>query len=310
MIEMLNKQYNQRTVAKPVYCSGRGIHSNKKVNLTINPAPLNHGIKFKRTDLLNSPSISANFNRVVDTSLATVIGYNGLIVSTIEHLMASFAGLSIDNALIEIDAYEVPIMDGSAYPFTKLLKDTGFKELDGARCVFRAKKPVTLKDGKRSVEIYPWPGYKITYTIEYDHPLINRQTISMEIVEKVFIDEICRSRTFGFLNEYEQLKQFGLSKGCSLDNVVVIDKDKVLNNGGLRYQDEFVRHKILDCLGDFSLLGIPLQGHVVLNKSGHAFNHAFLKKFLATKDAWDTHTLYKHTRPIKSHDNMDHHMAV
>jgi len=280
--------FQQRTIAKPVSCCGIGVHSGKKVNLCIKPAPANHGIKFIRTDLADSPCIAANFNMVVDTSLATVIGHEGFIVSTIEHLMASFAGLSIDNAIVEINSYEVPIMDGSAGPFTSLIKSAGIKNLLGPKYFFVVKEPIELIDNEKSVCIFPWPSYKITYTIEYAHNLIKTQTLSIDISEQSFEHEISMARTFGFLEEYEYMKNYGLAGGCSLDNVVVIDKDSILNEGGLRYKDEFVRHKILDCLGDFSLLGIPLLGHVVINKSGHAFNHNFLKKFFSQKKSWET----------------------
>ena len=283
--------YLQRTVAKPVNCSGVGIHSGKKVNLTIKPAPPNHGIKFIRTDLLDCPVISAHFNMVVDTSLATVIGFEGFIVSTIEHLMASFAGLSIDNALVEIDSYEMPIMDGSAYPFTSLIKASGIKELDTPRYFFIIKEPIELKQDGKMVGVYPCSTYKITCTIEYDHPLINTQSYSVDVSDHIWESEISKARTFGFLHEYEYLKKHGLARGVTLENVIAIDDKAVVNEGGLRYEDEFVRHKILDCIGDFSLLGMPILGHVVAEKSGHAFNHSFLKKIFAEKESWETGTI-------------------
>jgi UDP-3-O-[3-hydroxymyristoyl] N-acetylglucosamine deacetylase len=265
-----------------------GVHSGKKVNVTIKPAPVNHGIKFKRTDLLDSPCINAHFNMVVDTSLATVIGYEGFIVSTIEHLMASFNGLAIDNALVELDSYEMPIMDGSAKPFVEMVNSAGIIEQAGPRCFFVVKEPIELTENGKSVGIHPSSTFKITYTIEYDHPLIQKQTRSIDFSDTVFEQEIGRARTFGFLHEYEYLKRFGLARGCSLDNVVVIDQNGIVNDDGLRYPDEFVRHKILDCLGDFSLLGLPILGHVVLKKSGHSFNHAFIKKFFDQKESWET----------------------
>ncbi|MBW2489798.1 MAG: UDP-3-O-acyl-N-acetylglucosamine deacetylase [Deltaproteobacteria bacterium] len=283
--------FQQRTVAKPVKCSGVGVHSGKKVNLTIKPAPPNHGIKFIRTDLLDCPMISAHFNMVVDTSLATVIGVEGFIVSTIEHLMASFAGLSVDNALVEIDSYEMPIMDGSAGPFTSLIKKSGIKELDTPRYFFIIKEPIELKKDGKMVGIYPCSTYKITCTIEYDHPLIKTQSYSVDVSELVWESEISRARTFGFLHEYEYLKKYGLARGVTLENVIAIDDKDVINESGLRYQDEFVRHKILDCIGDFSLLGMPILGHVVAEKSGHAFNHSFLKKIFTEKESWETRTI-------------------
>jgi UDP-3-O-[3-hydroxymyristoyl] N-acetylglucosamine deacetylase len=282
---------HQRTIAKPANCAGVGIHSGNKVNLTIKPAPPNHGIKFIRKDLLNCPVISAHFNMVVDTSLATVIGYEGFIVSTIEHLMASFAGLSIDNALVEVDNYEMPIMDGSAGPFTSMIKSAGIRELDAPRYFIVVKEPIELIEDGKMVGIYPCSTYKITCTIEYDHPLINQQSYSVEMSDHVWEQDISKARTFGFLHEYEYLKQYGLARGVTLENVIAIDDNDVINEGGLRYQDEFVRHKILDCIGDFSLLGMPILGHVVTKKAGHAFNHSFLKKFFAEKEAWETRTI-------------------
>ena len=278
----------QRTLQSSAACSGIGIHSGKEVNLTVHPAPPNHGIKFVRTDLPNSPDISAHFNQVVDTSLATVIGYDGFIISTIEHLMAAFAGLAIDNALVEIDSYEMPIMDGSAGPFTDMILNAGPETQESPRCYFIIKKPIELKEDGKFVGFYPAPSFKISCTIEYDHPLIQKQSFVVDMSEKVFEAEVCRARTFGFLQEYEMLKRFGLAQGGSLDNVVVIDKDKILNPDGLRYHDEFVRHKILDSIGDFSLLGMPIIGHIVLNKSGHAFNHACLMKIFSQKESWET----------------------
>jgi UDP-3-O-[3-hydroxymyristoyl] N-acetylglucosamine deacetylase len=228
---------------------------------------------------------------VVDTSMATVIGYDGFIVSTIEHLMASFTGLSIDNALVELDTYEMPIMDGSAGPFTSLIKAAGIKELDAPRYFFVIKEPIELEKDGTSVGVYPYSSYKITCTIEYDHSLINRQSYSIDLSDEVFESEISRARTFGFLQEYEHFKRYGLAQGVSLENVIVVGEHDIVNEGGLRYENEFVRHKILDCLGDFSLLGMPIFGHVVANKSGHAFNHAFLKEFFAQKDSWEARTV-------------------
>ncbi len=292
----MGMRYHQQTVAKAIDCKGVGIHSGREVNLTINPAPINHGIKFVRKDLPDSPDIAAHFNKVVDTSLATVIGYEGFIVSTIEHLMASFAGLAIDNARVEIDSYEMPIMDGSAEPFTALIKAAGIVSQEAPRLFFIVKKPIVLQKNGTSVGIYPSDSYKITCSIAYDHPLINKQSLSIDISEQGFEQEISKARTFGFLHDYEQLKRFGLARGGSLDNVVVIDKQNVLNESGLRYQDEFVRHKILDCMGDFALLGMPLIGHIKAEKSGHTFHHAFLRKFFEAKDSWETGTLEETTK--------------
>jgi UDP-3-O-[3-hydroxymyristoyl] N-acetylglucosamine deacetylase len=287
---MQNPPY-QRTVAKTVSCKGIGVHSGREVHLSIHPARSNQGIQFMRSDLMDSPRVTAHFNNVVDTSLATVIGYNGFIVSTIEHLMAAFAGLGIDNATVELDSHEMPIMDGSAGPFTALIRSAGVRVQEGARCYFVIKEPIEIGDQERFVGIYPDATFRITCTIEYDHPLIGRQTLSIDVNDTVFEREIASARTFGFLHDYEYMKNYGLAQGGSLENVVVVDEDSVLNPEGLRYPDEFVRHKILDCIGDFSLLGMPLMGHIKVVKSGHAFNHEFLKAFFAEKDRWETVTV-------------------
>ena len=283
---------NQRTVARPVSCTGIGVHSGKTVTVTIKPAPVNHGIQFVRTDLMDSPGIAARFNMVVDTSLATVIGYNGFIISTIEHLMACFTGQGIDNALVELDNHEMPIMDGSAGPFAEVIRSAGVEEQAGARCFFVIKEPIEVKRDGKFVGIYPDSTYKITYTIDYEHPLIGRQTRTVDVNDGTFETQIAPARTFGFLQEYELMKHYGLAQGGSLDNVLVIDEDDVVNPDGLRYTDEFVRHKILDCIGDFSLLGMPILGHVVAEKSGHAFNHEFLETFFEKKACWATETIH------------------
>ncbi len=286
----------QRTIAKPISCSGIGVHSGKTVNLAIKPAPANNGIKFVRVDLPNSPSIPALFKMVVDTSLATVIGKDGVIVSTIEHLMASFAGLSIENAVVELDSYEMPIMDGSAAYFTSLIKKAGITTLSVPRHFFVIKEPILLEEQDRSVAVYPSPALKITCTIEYSHPLIQRQSYTIELSDSSFEQEICRARTFGFIQDIDYLKQYGLGRGASLESGIAIGEDRILNEEGLRYPDEFVRHKILDCIGDFSLLGMPILGHIVAHKSGHAFHQAFLQQFFSSKNAWET-------RPVGLHED-------
>ncbi len=291
--------FHQRTVLQSVSCSGIGVHSGKTVNLTIKSAPENHGIRFVRTDLPGKPGVTAHFNNVVDTSLATVIGSEGCIVSTIEHLMASFSGLSIDNAIVEVDAYELPIMDGSAAPFTSLIKSAGIQDQDDPRHFFIFKEAIELSENGKSVRIRPSDRFSITYTIEYDHPLIGKQTLSIEIDENAFEKEICSARTFGFFHEVELMKRYGLARGGSLDNAVVIDKEGVLNEGGLRFEDEFTRHKILDCIGDFSLLGMPILGSIDVKKSGHAFNHAFLEKVFAEKRSWETCQIGSDANPAK-----------
>ncbi|PIE63045.1 MAG: UDP-3-O-[3-hydroxymyristoyl] N-acetylglucosamine deacetylase [Desulfobacter postgatei] len=284
----MNRFYHQQTIAGKVSLSGPGVHSGKKTNLTIRPAQENHGIKFRRLDLPGTSDIPALFKLVVDTSLATVIGYNGAIVSTIEHLMASFAGLGIDNALVEVDDYEIPIMDGSAREFTRAITDVGVVAQDKPRHLFIVNDPIEITQGDKWVRVEPESCFKISCTIDFDHPLIGLQKMVFDRAENNFEQDICGARTFGFVKDLELLKRFSLGRGGSLDNAIVIDNDKILNKGGLRYPDEFVRHKLMDCLGDFSLLGMPIQGHIITHKSGHHLNHLFIKKFLEESQAWET----------------------
>ena len=281
----------QQTVARTIRCSGVGLHSGRAVNMKIKPAPINHGVKFVRTDLPDKPVIPAHYNCVVDTTLATVIGLNGAIVSTIEHLMSCLAGLAVDNALIELDAYEVPVMDGSAGPFAQIILDAGISKQAAARHFFVLKEPIELKDDGKFVGAYPDSTFRITCNIDFDHPVIRRQTCSIEVLEHQFAREVSKARTFGFLQEVENLIKDGFARGGSLDNTVVLDKKDIINTDGLRYADEFVRHKLLDSIGDFSLLGMPIQAHIVTHKSGHAFNHAFLERFFDQKQSWDIQTL-------------------
>jgi len=280
--------YFQQTLTAPVSCSGIGVHSGKQATITIHPAPVNHGIRFRRIDLPGTPDIQALFKKVVDTSLATVVGNQGAIVSTIEHLMAAFAGIGIDNALVEIDGYEMPIMDGSAREFSRLITSAGTVSQNTPRWYFVVTEPMEIREGDKYVKIVPAPGLKIICIIEFSHPLIGRQEIAFNLGTDNFEKEISSARTFGFIQDLEYLKMFSLGRGGSLDNAVVIDDDKILNPDGLRFPDEFVRHKLLDCLGDFSLLGMPIQGEIHTFKSGHALNHAFIKNFLEQKNAWET----------------------
>jgi len=286
----------QHTVAGPVSFSGLGVHSGKDAHIRILPAPENHGIRFCRVDLPGKPLITAHFNRVVDTSLATVIGENGCIVSTIEHLMATFSGLSIDNALVEIDSHEVPIMDGSAGVFTDAILRAGIQKQDAKRLYFVINKPILLEKNEKSVCVYPEYARRMTCSIAFDNPLIGEQTYTIDITPDRFENEISRARTFGFYDQIELLRLYGLGKGGSLDNAVIIKGDSIMNPDGLRYPDEFVRHKILDAIGDFSLLGMPILGHVTLFRSGHQFNHEFLTEFFRQKGCWETMSLEEYLK--------------
>jgi UDP-3-O-[3-hydroxymyristoyl] N-acetylglucosamine deacetylase len=279
---------HQQTLKRAVTCEGIGLHSGKRVKLTIKPAPSNHGIRFVRVDLAHQPVISAHFRNVIDTSLATTLGDAGVIVSTVEHLMATFAGLHLDNALIEMDAYEAPIMDGSAGPFSSMIKKAGIVTQSAIRYFFAVKKPIEMAENGKKVGLYPSPVPKVTCSIDFDHPLLKNQSYSITLDNGHFEEEISNARTFGFLHEVDYLKRNGFARGGSLDNAIVIDKNGILNPGGLRYEDECIRHKILDCIGDLSLLGMPILGHIIAHKSGHAMNHSLLKRFMEQKSCWET----------------------
>ena len=276
----------QRTVKNEISCTGIGLHTGKKITMTIKPLPPNSGIRFCRDDLLDSPHIPARLENVVDTKLATTLANNGHIVSTVEHLMSAFAGIGIDNALVALDGPEVPIMDGSAGPFVYLLRNVGIELQDEVKKFFLIKRPLTVSSGDRYINVYPSLELRITYVIDFDHPMLSKQTYVLRFSGPAFIKEICRARTFGFLKDVETLKGNGFAQGGSLDNAIVLDDYRVLNTDGLRYEDEFVRHKILDLMGDLYLLGMPIIGHFVINKSGHALNHSFLTELTSKKKCW------------------------
>lgn len=278
---MSDSSFNQRTVKEPISCQGVGLHSGSPVNLSILPAPANHGIVFVRTDLASPVEIPAQAEFVVDTSLATTLGRNGIKVGTVEHLMAALAGLGIDNARIELDGPEVPIMDGSAAPFAYLVKTAGIRVLDEPKSFIVIKKPVTVMDGDKEATLTPATRFKVDCTIDFKHPLISDQSISFEFSDRAFSRELARARTFGFLRDVEMLKKMGLAKGGSLENAIVVDEFSILNPDGLRFPDEFVRHKLLDAIGDVSLFGRPVIGHLKVFKGGHALNHKLVTKVLA-----------------------------
>jgi UDP-3-O-[3-hydroxymyristoyl] N-acetylglucosamine deacetylase len=277
---------HQRTVDGEIGCTGIGLHTGKKIIMSIKPLPPNSGIRFCRTDLLDFPHIPARLDNVVDTRLATTIGRGGHIVSTVEHLMSAFAGMGIDNALVTLDGSEVPIMDGSAGPFMYLLKNVGIRVQDEIKKFFLIKKPFSLKSGDRHISVFPCRELKLTYVIDFDHPLLAKQTYVLRFSGPAFLKEISRARTFGFLKDVETLKNDGFAKGGSLNNAIVLDDFRVLNVDGLRYEDEFVRHKVLDLIGDLHLMGMPMIGHFVINKSGHSLNHIFLTELRKNRKCW------------------------
>ncbi|EFK08871.1 UDP-3-O-[3-hydroxymyristoyl] N-acetylglucosamine deacetylase [delta proteobacterium NaphS2] len=275
--------FKQRTLKDSVGCTGLGLHSGERIRIHIKPAPCGAGIRFLRTDLPEHAFIDARFDNVFDTTLATSIGSNGCRVSTIEHLMAAFYGLGVDNAVVELDGPEVPIMDGSSAPFVYLLKSAGIEEQQEPKQFFVVKKPFKLDDGQRSIRVYPSKELKISYMIDFQHPMLRNQEYELAFSGGDFIREISRARTFGFLKDVQTLKENGLAKGVSLDNVVAIDDFRILNEDGLRYKDEFVRHKILDFIGDLSLAQSPVIGHFVVKKSGHFLNQKMLTKLMASR---------------------------
>ena len=278
--------YRQRTVRDDVSCTGIGLHSGEKVRLTIKPAPADNGICFIRKDLSGHPVIKTHFENVVDTNMCTTVGNNGFKVSTIEHLMAAFFGLGIDNARVELDGPEAPIMDGSSAPFIFLLKSAGVREQKNPKRFIVIKKPFKIDEGDRHIYIYPSNELKISYTIDFHHPLLRNQKYELCFSGKDFIKEISRARTFGFLKDIDILRENGLAKGGSLDNAIVIDDFRIINEDGLRYKDEFVRHKILDFIGDLAILGAPVIGHFVVKKSGHFLNQYMLRELMNNKRYW------------------------
>ena len=277
----------QNTVKNKVTFSGIGIHSGKEVELTLRPADAGTGVVFHRTDLNPPAAIEAVAANVVNTRLSTTIGVNGVIVATVEHLMAALRLCGIDNVYVDINGPEVPIMDGSAETFIRWIDRAGIRSLSRPRRYLTVKKPVTISDGDKKVSIIPSRFFRISFDMRFNHPVVNSQFMSVKLNKKSFSEEIAPARTFGFLSEFETLKANGFAQGASLENAVAIGNDGILNKEGLRFPDEFVRHKILDAIGDFSLAGYHILGHIKAFKSGHDLNHKLLKELLATPDSWE-----------------------
>ncbi len=278
--------YRQRTLSTEVSCTGIGLHSGSKAKLTLKPAPPDSGIRFIRRDLPEATEIKAVNGNVTGTHMSTTVGRNGTGVSTVEHLMAALFGLGIDNVSVEVDGPEVPIMDGSSAPFVFLIKSAGIREQQSLKRFLIVRRKFQVEDGNRSITIHPSRELKITYTIDFNHPLLKNQTYELRFSGGDFVREISRARTFGFLKDIQLLRENGLALGGSLDNAIVIDDFRVLNEDGLRYPDEFVRHKILDFLGDLALLGHPVIGHFVVEKSGHFLNQLMLHELIRNKKHW------------------------
>lgn len=276
----------QCTIAKQTTITGIGLHSGRDITLVLRPADAGTGIIFHRSEGERTVSIEAISANVVDTRMASVIGKSGLTVSTVEHLLAAFSALGIDNLHIDIDGPEVPILDGSSAPFIKLLSEAGLKKLQRGRKFLAIRKSLSVIDGEKRVSIIPSRFFRVTFDIAFDHRSIGLQHRSTKVTPEEFNKNIAAARTFGFLHEVEYLRANGLALGGSLDNAVVIDEEGIMNPEGLRFQDEFVRHKILDAVGDFSLIGYPILGHVKSYKGGHDINHQMVEKILNTPDAW------------------------
>ncbi len=277
----MTQSLNQRTVKAPVACVGVGLHTGSKVTLRLMPARAETGIVFVRTDLPGQPEMKARAQAVVDTELATTLGSTAMRVHTVEHVLAALAGLGIDNVRVELDGPEVPIMDGSAAPFIAMIKEAGVREQDTPKRFIVIKRAVTVTDGDKHATLAPGRGFRIDCTIDFKHPLISDQAVSIGFTDRTFVREVSGARTFGFLRDVEKLKAMGLARGGSLDNAIVVDDFSILNPEGLRFPDEFVRHKVLDAIGDIALLGLPVIGHLTAYKSGHRLNHALVTKVLS-----------------------------
>jgi UDP-3-O-[3-hydroxymyristoyl] N-acetylglucosamine deacetylase len=279
----------QRTLKNVIRATGVGLHTGEKVYLTLRPAAPDTGIIFRRTDLDPAVDIRACAENVGDTRLSSTLVQDGVRVSTVEHLLSAFAGLGIDNAYVDVSAPEVPIMDGSAGPFVFLLQSAGVEEQNKAKRFIRIKRKVEVVEGDKRASFEPFDGFKVTFSIDFDHPAFTEgaQFATVDFSSTSFVREVSRARTFGFLRDIEMLRQKELALGGSLDNAIVVDDYRVINEDGLRYEDEFVKHKILDAIGDLYLLGHSLIGAFKGHKSGHALNNRLLRELISQEDAWE-----------------------
>lgn len=276
----------QQTLANSVSCTGVGLHSGQPATLTLRPAPPDTGIVFVNRNGQAGASLAASVEHLVATELCTAISGNGVQIKTIEHILAALAGLNVDNAYVEVDAGEAPVMDGSSAPFVRMIRSVGIIPQNRSQSFLKLTRPLEVVDGSKRIRIEPSATPRITYSIQYNHPLIQTQAYSYEYSAGAFESEIAEARTFGFLQEVEALWARGLGRGGNLDNTVVLSKDGVLNESGLRFANEFVRHKVLDLIGDFSLLGLPFIGHLIADRSGHALHTRLVKQILDNPDCW------------------------
>jgi len=277
----------QRTIKKEISCFSIGLHTGRKVNMKIKPAPADTGIVFIRKDLPGSEPIYARYDNVCDTTLATTLGRNGVTVSTVEHLLSAFSGMGVDNAMIELDSFEVPVMDGSALPFVNMLKEVGTHVQKKNKKMLVVNKPVSVSIGDTKAQLLPAEEFKITYEIDFKHPVIGMQSYSMTFSDEEYEKNICAAQTFGFLKDLEFLQAKGLALGGSLKNAIVLDDHKIVNKEGQRIPNVFVKHKILDAIGDLFLLGMPIIGHFVAYKSGHRLNNLLLRELIDRRDCWE-----------------------
>ena len=279
----------QRTLRESIKSTGVGLHSGEKVLMTLSPAPVDTGIVFRRTDLSPVREIPARADLVEETDLATGLGSGENRVTTVEHLLSALCGLGIDNIYIDLSAPEVPIMDGSSAPFVYLLQTAGFSEQAAAKRFIRVLEPVTVSQGDKTASLLPYDGFKVSFGIEFDHPVFREQPprAHLDLSTRAYVRDVSRARTFGFVHEFDYLRARGLAQGGSVDNAIVIDQYKILNEGGLRYDDEFVKHKILDAIGDLYLAGHQLLAEYRGEKSGHALNNQLIRTLLARPSAWE-----------------------
>ncbi len=282
----------QRTLSSKIKASGVGLHTGKKITLALNPAPINSGITFMRTDIKSDP-INASLENVYDTRLSTTLSNETAKISTVEHLLSAFAGLGIDNAIIELDGPEVPIMDGSARPFVFMIQSAGIQEQDDTKKFIKIKKTIEVRQDEKWAKIEPFDGFKVAFTIDFNHPAFNESSQSSEIdfSSVSYLSQVSRARTFGFAKDIELLRKNNLALGGSVNNAIVIDDYKVVNEEGVRFQDEFVKHKILDAIGDLYLLGHGIIGSFSAYKSGHHLNNLLLRELVNNEDAWEQVTI-------------------
>jgi len=275
----------QRTIKKAISSTGIGLHSGKRVRMVLRPAAANTGVVFRRTDLENF-EIKANGEYLYKTDHATSLSKNRICIDTVEHLMAALLGTGVDNIIVELDSSEIPAMDGSASPFIYLLNEAGVKKLPRKRQLMRIKKPIEIRNNGKFIALYPSDTFRITYRIEFNHPAIRNQEASYEINQKTFVEEIAPARTFGFLKDVELMRRNNLARGGSLDNAVILDDHKIINNP-LRFDNEFVRHKILDAVGDMAFLRHRILGHLVASKTGHEMHISLVNQILNQPDSWE-----------------------